>query len=103
MLAHLHGRDRDEGMIMIRRGTEYGVDRFLLIEHLAEILVLRALVVLVLLLIVLLGLGNYRLATALALVIERLKIRHLGHIAHRHHLRIRLGKQRPSVCPALAT
>src|SRR2546423_15389135 len=75
VLALLHRRDRDDGVIMIRRGAEHRVDRFFLFQHLAKIFVLAALVVLVLLAaIVLLTLGDDRLAAAFALVIKRLEI-----------------------------
>ena len=78
MLAHLHGRDAHDGVLVIRGGHHHGVDVLLGFEHLAEIPV------------------QFGVRETLGIVVQR----PLVHVAEGHNV---LARDRPDVTIAHAT
>jgi len=87
---------------MIGRGTDHGVDRLLLVQHPAEVLVFAAAEVGRLTGEMPLNLRLDRLAPRQAPVVERLQVVSLDRVGHGDELGIGLLEQGPQVAAALA-
>ena len=102
MFALAHGGDTDVGVGVIGGRAQDRVNRFLLLEHDAEILVFGDFEVRGLGAVMFLDLGLDRFAAAHPAVVEILEAERFLRIGHRHDLDIIELKQRASIGAALA-
>jgi hypothetical protein len=102
VLASFHRENRDEGVQMVGRGDEDGVDRLLLLEHDPEVFVHRARVVGRLPRVVFFDFRLDRPTAGLSAVIPLGKVPLLRGIGERDDLAVLLVEKGPRVGPALA-